>query len=76
MKKQLMTLLNETFPEIDFTESDALVDDGILESMQIVEIISTISMELGILIPYEEILPENFNSVDALAALLERLAEA
>lgn len=76
MKEQLLTLLKENFPEIDFTESDALVDDGILESIVLVEIISTISLELGILIPYEEIVPQNFNSLDAMAALLERLNEA
>lgn len=76
MKEKLLALLNENFPEIDFTASQALVDDGILESIVLVEIISTISMELGILIPYEEIVPDNFNSVEAMAAMLERLNEA
>ncbi len=75
MKEQLLALLNENFPEIDFTESNALVDDGILESLVLVEIISTISLEMGILIPYEEIVPQNFNSLDAMAAMLERLSE-
>ena len=76
MKEKLLALLNENFPEIDFTASQALVDDGILESIVLVEIISTISMELGSLIPYEEIVPDNFNSVEAMAAMLERLNEA
>lgn len=76
MKEELMRLLQENFSEIDFTESDALVDDGILESIVLVEIISTITLEMGIMIPYEEIVPANFNSVDAMAAMLERLAEA
>ena len=75
MKEQLLALLNENFPEIDFTESNALVDDGILESLVLVEIISTVSLEMGILIPYEEIVPQNFNSLDAMAAMLERLSE-
>ena len=51
MKEQLLALLTENFPEVDFTASDALVDDGILESIVLVEIISTISLEMGILIP-------------------------
>ena len=42
MKEKLTALLKENFSEIDFTESDALVDDGILESMTLVEIIATI----------------------------------
>lgn len=74
MKEKLSVLLKENFPEIDFTASDALVDDNILESIVLVEIISTIALELGILIPYEEIIPENFNSLDAMAAMLERLS--
>ena len=36
MKEKLTALLKENFSEIDFTESDALVDDGILESMTLV----------------------------------------
>lgn len=74
MKENLSVLLKENFPEIDFTASNALVDDNILESIVLVEIISTIALELGILIPYEEIIPENFNSLDAMAAMLERLS--
>ena len=76
MKEKLTALLKENFSEIDFTESDALVDDGILESMTLVEIIATIALELGITIPYEEVIPHNFNSLDAMAAMLERLEEA
>ena len=56
--------------------TDALVDDGILESMTLVEIIATIALELGITIPYEEVIPQNFNSIAAMAAMLERLEEA
>ena len=66
MKEKLTALLKENFSEIDFTESDALVDDGILESMTLVEIT----------IPYEEVIPQNFNSIAAMAAMLERLEEA
>ena len=76
MKEKLTALLKENFSEIDFTESDALVDDGILESMTLVEIIATIALELGITIPYVEVIPQNFNSLDAMAAMLERLEEA
>ena len=58
---------------MDFTASDELVDDGILDSLTIVSLIGTLSMEYGIDIPYEEIVPENFNSIDAMAAMVERL---
>jgi acyl carrier protein len=73
MKEKVLALLTEEFPEIDFTASEALVDDGILDSMTITGIIAALSMEFGISIPYEEIIEENFNSVAGLAAMVERL---
>ena len=73
MEKEVLELLSEEFPEIDFEGSDALVDDGILDSLTITGIIAALSMEFGITIPYEEIIEENFNSVAALAAMVERL---
>ena len=73
MREELLQLLSSENPEIDFAASDELVDDGILDSLTIVSLIGTLSMEYGIDIPYEEIVPENFNSIDALAAMIQRL---
>lgn len=73
MREELLQLLSTENPEIDFTASDELVDDGILDSLTIVSLIGTLSMEYGIDIPYEEIVPENFNSIEAMAAMVERL---
>lgn len=73
MKEKVLELLSKEYPEIDFASSDALVDDGILDSLTITGIIALLSMEFGIVIPYEEIIEENFNSVEALAKMVERL---
>ena len=73
MEEQVLALLKEEVPEVDFTASDALVDDGILDSFAITSVIAALSMEYGITIPYEEIVEENFNSVAGLAAMVERL---
>lgn len=73
MYEQVLNLLSEEFPEIDFTSSEELVDSGILDSLTITGIIAALSLEYGIVIPYEEIIPENFNSVAGLAAMVERL---
>ena len=73
MEERILELLSEEYPEIDFESSDALVDDGILDSLTITGIIATLAMEFGITIPYEEIIEENFNSIQGLAAMVERL---
>lgn len=72
MEERILELLTEEFEQIDFS-SDSLVDDGILDSLTITEIIALLTMEFDIEIPYEEIIEENFNSVAGLAAMVERL---
>ncbi len=74
MRDELLELLSNEFPEIDFEESDTMVDDGILDSLTITGIIAAITMEYGIEIPFEEISEDNFNSIDALADMVERLS--
>lgn len=73
MEEKVLEVLSKEFPQIDFKSSDALVDDGILDSLTIVSIISTLNMEFDIEIPYEEIIEENFNSIAGLARMVEKL---
>ncbi len=73
MEEKVLDLLSKVYPEIDFTSSEKLVDDAVLDSLTITGIIATLSVEFGITIPYEEIVEENFNSVGSLAAMVERL---
>lgn len=73
MEEQVLKVLQEEYPEIDFTVSDTLVEDGILDSLTITGIIGALSLEFEIQIPYEEIKEENFNSVSAMAGLVSRL---
>ena len=74
MEEKILKILSEEFPDVDFTASDALVDDGILDSLTITGIIATLTMEFGITIPYEEIIEENFNSIKGLADMVTRLS--
>ena len=70
MYDKVLELLQEEYPEIDFTGSDELVDDGILDSLTLTGIIAALSMEFDIEIPYDEIIEENFNSVAAMAEMV------
>ena len=71
----LLDILRELHPEVDFETCDTLIDDKILDSFDIVTIISEINTEYDVAIPAEEIIPENFNSAEALYDLIERLQD-
>ena len=75
MKEKVLQVLQEALPHIDFLESDEMVDEGILDSLSITEIIATLSVEFNITIPFEDIVEENFNSIDGLAKMVERLSK-
>lgn len=72
MREKVKAVLTQNYPEIDFECSTELVDDGILDSLTLVGIISALSMEFGVMLPYEDIVPENFNSIDSMAELIEK----
>ena len=76
MREKVLEVLTEEFPGVDFESSDELVADGIMDSLTITGVIAALSMEFGIVISYEEIIEDNFNSLEALANMVERLREA
>jgi acyl carrier protein len=71
--EQLIEIMQNLHPDVDFETYDGLVDDGILDSLDIVTLITDINDAFDVSIPAEEILPENFNSAQALWELIERL---
>ena len=73
MRKQVLEVLNVAAPSVDFESSVTLADDGIIDSLTVVNIITELSIEFGISVPFEEISAENFNSVDSIVALVKRL---
>ncbi|MBQ7288842.1 MAG: acyl carrier protein [Clostridia bacterium] len=73
--EQLLQILNELHPEVDFETNDRLIDGKVLDSFDIVTIIAEINSEFDVAIPAEEIVPENFNSAQALWALVEKLLD-
>ena len=73
--EKLLEILSSLHPEVDFENTEDLVDDGILDSLDIVALVTEIDAEMGVSIPAEEIIPENFNSAKALMELIERLDE-
>jgi len=75
MKDQIIDILSEIVDDVDFDSCTTLIDDGILSSLDIIQLIGALNDEFDISIPATEIVPANFNSVDAMTAMVERLAD-
>ena len=73
---ELLTILRELHPDIDFETATGLVEDSLLTTLDIVPIVTEVADRLDVNIPAEEILPENFDSAAALWQLIQRLDEA
>ncbi len=73
--EELIKLLNELHEEVDFEAEEALVDDGIIDSLDIVTLVTEINDRFDVSIPPEEIVPDNFNSAKALWELICSLDE-
>lgn len=71
--EELLKILNDVVDGVDFEKEDNLVDDKLLNSMDIIEIVTAIDDELGVAVPAKEIVPENFNSAKSIWAMIERL---
>ncbi len=73
MRERLIGLFAEALPGVDFTKSEELVEDGILDSLGIVTVIDVISTEFGIEIPYEMLDVERFRSLAAIEDMIREL---
>ena len=75
MKDQIIDILSEIVDDADLDTCTTLIDDGVLSSLDIIQLIGALNDEFDISIPATEIIPQNFNSVDAMVAMVERLAD-
>ncbi len=69
--EKLIEILKELRPDIDIN-SKALVEDGILDSFDIVTLVGEISDAFSVSIDVTDIVPENFNSVEAIMKLINK----
>ena len=71
--EELLAIMSDVRPDLDFEKETALIDDGILDSFDILSIVSEVNVQFGIEIDVNDLLPENFNSAEALYELIEKL---
>lgn len=75
MNEQLMDILIDLRPDVDFDTEDQLVTNGILESFDIVSLVAALTEEFDIEIQAKDLLPENFNSAAAMLRMIVRLQD-
>ena len=74
MKDQILDILADIVDD-DVESCTTLIDDGVLSSLDIIQLIGALNDEFDISIPATEIIPQNFNSVAAMAAMVARLCD-
>ena len=73
--EDVIEMLEDIQEDIDYQSCTTLIDDHMLDSFDILAIVSAADDEFDVTIPAKEIIPSNFNSAEALCALLNRLAD-
>lgn len=76
MKEKVMKILEDVRADIDFNNQEQmLIDDDILDSFDIISIVGEFNEAFGVDISVDELLPENFNTPDAMVELITKLQQ-
>ncbi|MBR1863727.1 MAG: acyl carrier protein [Ruminococcus sp.] len=75
MKEQLMEILEEIRPDVDFENEKQLITDSVLDSFDIVSLVGALNDEFDIDIQVGNLVPDNFNSIEGMMALIEKLQQ-
>ncbi|HHU83576.1 MAG TPA: acyl carrier protein [Clostridiales bacterium] len=75
MKEKVIEILKGIRSDIDFETEDQLIDGNIIDSFDVVSLIGDLTDEFDVDITVNDMIPENFNSADAIVALIQRLED-
>ncbi len=75
VQEKVAGILKEVKPGVDLTSAQDIVECGYLDSLELLALIARLSESFGIEITFEDIVPENFQSVEAISALVEKLTK-
>ena len=73
--EELLEILNDIQPGVDFENEKHLIDDHLLDSLSIISLVAELEDTFDVTIPAVEIIPDNFNSAEAMLEMLQRLEE-
>ncbi|MBR6120475.1 MAG: acyl carrier protein [Oscillospiraceae bacterium] len=73
--EELLDILNDINPDVDYETEDRLIDGKVYDSFSIITLISAISEAFDVELGPEHLIPENFNSAKAMWAMIQRIRE-
>ena len=71
--EKVLEILQNIHPDVDFEKEQALIDDGILDSLDIVTLVSELCEAFDVVIPAQMLLPDHFNSAAAIWEMIQML---
>ena len=72
---KVIEILKSIRSDVDYENEKALIDDGILDSFDVVSIVGELTDAYDIEISIDDMIPENFNSVEAIQAMITRILD-
>lgn len=72
MREKILEILQDLRPELDFTESNDFIEDGYLDSFDMVALVSDLDKTFCISILGEDIIPENFSNLEAIENIVKK----
>ena len=71
MREEILKILTEICPDVNFEEETALIDESVLGSFAVIQIVTEIMEHFNIYIDADDIEPENLNSLDAICQMVQ-----
>ena len=75
MKEKVLAILQEVKDDVDFAVSTSLLKDGLLTSLDIISLVSELNDAFDFTVPVAEVVPKNFDSVDAICAMVQQILD-
>lgn len=72
MREKIVNILTELRPEFNFNEPLNFIEEGMLDSFDVINLVTALDSEFGISIDGTDVLPDNFSSVENIEALLRK----
>ena len=73
--EELLEILQDIKPGVDFENETALIDNGVLDSLDIIKLVGQITDEFDVEVEVTDLVPANFNSAKAMYAMIQRLED-